>query len=367
MSSGNNLRFKRITIIWASIGIAVFASMTGYFYTVISDYSASADARHERRINPNMFEKGKTAPDDQNSKLESADIATVSAGVYIDRIYDFRFKENQWKVDFYVWFNWENETISPGDNFQIINGTILSKAKLEERKNGSENYSLYRVRALLTKFFNPRLFPNDRHLLTLGIEHGSMSEKELRFVADEDGSAISSRVKVSGYKIKKGRLVVKRHAYKTIRGDQKLLGEEKPVFSQLLYGIWIKRGGWGYYLRLHIGLFAAVIVAMVSFMATDLTSQQRFAVGAFFSSITAAYLAMSQTPNRAALSLGDAVNMMGIIAVTIAILHSVVIGVLKGTPDVSASEIKRFNRLFLCIFAGGYLVFNLLVPLASLA
>jgi hypothetical protein len=37
-----------------------------------------------------------------------------------------------WTADFYIWFNWANDAINPGENFQVVEGSIESKEKLEE-------------------------------------------------------------------------------------------------------------------------------------------------------------------------------------------------------------------------------------------
>lgn len=106
---------------------------------------------------------------------------------------------------------------------------------------GGSHYELYRITAEITKFFNIGRYPHDDHLMTILIEDTRRQRYDLRYKPDPAGSEISSRVKIPGYEIYSKQLIEKGHSYKTRRGDPKLPDSYKSTYSQLVFGIGIKR------------------------------------------------------------------------------------------------------------------------------
>ena len=77
----------------------------------------------------------------------------------------------------------------------------------------------------------------DDHLLTLRIEDAAHEIHTQIYIPDQDGSALSSRVKIPGYAIKRTDIVEKKHSYKTRRGDPRFANDDQATYSQLIYGI----------------------------------------------------------------------------------------------------------------------------------
>ena len=44
---------------------------------------------------------------------------------------EFSVKDASWTVDFYVWFRWRGDDVQPGDEFQVVDGSIESKEQEE--------------------------------------------------------------------------------------------------------------------------------------------------------------------------------------------------------------------------------------------
>ncbi|MFP6729929.1 MAG: hypothetical protein VCD50_07160 [Alphaproteobacteria bacterium] len=82
---------------------------------------------------------------------------------------------------------------------------------------------------------------------------------------DSSGSEISSRVKIPGYKVFSHRLIEKSHSYKTRRGNLLLPEDYKETYSQLTFGIGIKRASWGLYVKMFVGIFSAVCLSLLAF------------------------------------------------------------------------------------------------------
>ncbi|MFP6729928.1 MAG: hypothetical protein VCD50_07155 [Alphaproteobacteria bacterium] len=122
-------------------------------------------------MDQSKVEEGQTATETKLLNLgREPENIKVTSGIYVDRIFDVSLRSTRWKVDFYIWFVWTGPNVHPGDNFQIVNGEIISKKLLDDTDLGDEHYELYRVSAEITKFFNISRYPRDDHLMTIHIE-----------------------------------------------------------------------------------------------------------------------------------------------------------------------------------------------------
>ena len=200
----------------------------------VSASKAAADARHAARIDPNAVEPGRTAA--EMRAPAGAQPSEVKVGLYLDRVTNVSIRDTGWDADFYLWFRWTDEKISPGETFQVVDGEITSKQKVTEAVHNGEKYELYRVGAHLTKFFDVSRFPQDNHLMTIAIEDTAHQWNKQIYVVDQGMSTTSSRVQVPGYQIHSSGAAVKPHAYRTTRGDPTLEAGHQATYSQFIYG-----------------------------------------------------------------------------------------------------------------------------------
>src|SRR5262249_36544188 len=184
--------------------------------SVRGNQRAAAD-RHAARMDANADEPGVTAAD--RILPPGANPTLVSAGIYVDRILELSVKEVHWSVEFYLWFRWRGEALKSCEGFQIVDGKIENQELEVDETVAGERYQRFRVVAKITKFFDVTRFPCDEHLLTIGVEHPGYLRGELKFVADQENSVVSSRVNVPSYRLGPPTLIEKPHSYKTTRGD----------------------------------------------------------------------------------------------------------------------------------------------------
>lgn len=284
-----------------------------------------ADVKHDERISTDKYESGKTRAVWDAERLATSKPIKVESGIYVERIIDLSITDASWIADFYIWFRWTDKRVNPGKSFQVVNGEILKREKVDTDLKSNPYYALYRVKAKITKFFNPARYPRDDHLLTINIEDKKNQIYRMQYVPDTAGSAVSSRVKLHGYKIYNLRLTQKFHSYKTSRGEIKKAADNQDTFSQLIYGIWIKRPGWGNFVKMFEGLFSAVAVALLSFfIRTTTTNRISLGVGAFFAAVAATYVASRNLPNIGILTLTDVITGVAMMTVFLIIWHTII-------------------------------------------
>jgi hypothetical protein len=318
----------RLIALWCAVIMLGYAVTTVIMAEVLHHEKLDAIERHDARLSTDKVEEGRTAAETRQFDIgRQPKNITVTSGIYVDRIFDVSLRDTSWKVDFYIWFEWLGENVHPGENFQIINGEILDlqlKTKTSVPGPVVQNYELYRVTAEITKFFNISRYPRDDHLMTILVEDTKRQFYDLRFKPDVTGSDISSRVKIPGYEIFSSSLIEKPHSYRTRRGDPRLPEDYKSTYSQLVLGIDVKRGGWGLYLKMFVGIFAAVGFSMLAFFVNPAHTSPRFGigVGAFFASIASIYVISSQIPLSSEYTLTDYVTVSSVITIFLTLLTS---------------------------------------------
>ena len=355
---------------WCGLLVVAYATTTYFMSSRMAAERERAILRHQLRLDPTRSEPGKTDVETRSVDLdgEARNIA-VEAGVYVDRIYNLSIPDTRWNVDFYIWFLWSGDGIEPGKNFQVVDGAILTK-RLEvhtDTDRGAQHYELYRVTAEITKLFNIARFPLDDHLLTLRIEDTTAQHYDLWYVPDSRGSSVSSRVQIPGYVIYNAKLVEKKHSYKTRRGDPRLSLDYKATYSQLIYGISIKRGGWGLYLKMFFGFFASVAVALLAFYVRPAGYGSKFqlGVGAFFAAIASTYIVSRHVPLHDVFGLTEFVTSASLATVFLTILTSVIlVWIHDHLKDLALA--KQLDMAAHLVFLVGYVGLNVAVARSAL-
>lgn len=357
---------RQVLVVWALV-LAVFYLAAAYLAgnKVYEDKIAS-EIRQQQRLDPTTTENGKTQVNfAELASSESDSFEEVKVGIYVDRIIDISTKATAWTVDFYIWFNWQGDDVSPGESFQIIDGQIQSKTKLEEVTEAGRHYALYRVTARITKFFNVVRYPLDNHLLTIRIEDKDQLWNEFRYVPDVNGAEYSSRVKVPGYRLKEAEIINKPHAYKTSRGDPRLAADHKATYSQITYGISIDRPDWGLYFKMFQGLFASVAIAFLAFILGS-SSGERFGlgVGAFFASVGSSYVNLNELPGVGMVTLIDMANGLAMATIFLTILGSALSSrIVKGKGQLEIAQ--SFDRISLVLFVTGFVSVNVIMAVLA--
>jgi len=364
MSTTEERRFRNVAVLWFGFLVVAYVTADAYMTSALLADKEQASLRHETRFDPELTEPGKTAAETRAVDLDrEPESIVVESGIYLDRVFDISIRDSRWGADFYIWFRWTDGKGHPGENFQVVDGVIRSKSLDKSFQDGDTHYELYRVTAEITKFFSAVRFPRDDHLLTIKVEDSKHQKHDLRFVPDVAGSDLSSRARIPGYEVYRTDLVVKDHSYKTRRGDPRLPEDYKANYSQLIYGVWIKRPGWGLYVKLFLGTFASASIALLVFFISPEHAGPRFGVGvgSFFAGVASNYVISRQIPQTSTIGLPDFVTGVVLVTIFLTLLSSVISVRFHGTlgrPEL----IRRFDMAAFALFLAG--IATLMVTLA---
>jgi hypothetical protein len=323
-------------------------------------------ARHSARVSSGSSEHGQTEPATSPPPGHEHDVPReVRVGVYVDRIPQFSIIDSSWTADFYVWFNWEGADLDPGETFQIVNGDIAAKRQLEKTNVGNRYYALYRVTGTITKSFDVARFPRDDHMLTIGIEDTVNQSYQLRYVADEKGSDVSSRVTVPGYGVRSHQASVRPHSYKTSRGNPGLPTSYKATYSQFVYGVWVSRPTWGLHFKMFVVLFGAVFIAFLGSFVSSSGDRLSLVTGALFATLANMYTTAGLIPNTGVRTLADEINWLGAGFVFAAMVQAVIYEFALEKREELAGLARFYDRMSFLLMVVLYAVVNLLIPVLA--
>lgn len=355
---------RKFLVIWTA-GLLLLLVIFGWLTVGAQRRNRLASVERQHAVmDPLAAEKGVTPPD--LTLPPEANPAQVHVGLYVDRIAELSVKDASWTVDFYVWFRWRGDAVQPGNGFQIIDGWIESREKEAEYTDGDERYERYRVVAKISKPFDVSRFPRDEHLLTINIENPAYQRHQMLFVADQDNTSVSSRVRVSAYDISGTQLIEKAHSYKTTRGDPRLVSGVKSNYSQARLGISIRRPGWGFFFKMFHALYVAVTIAMLAMFIKPTNVDPRFGlgIGGLFAAVANSYVTSSLIPDTGTMTLSDIVNGLGAGMILVTVIQSTVSLHLYERLGAEALS-RRFDQLSFAVLSIGYVTLNLALPMAA--
>lgn len=255
---------------------------------------------------------GKTVPD------------TAKIGVYLFSLYDLDFPGNKVNIDFYVWFNYFNDSLNLSESYEVVNSIEFDKVGDSYEKHDSLVYRTFRCNSKLKKQWDITDFPFDKQLIEIYIEDIDNDKTRLVLVPDSAGSKIDEGVRIEGWKIKDFGVKVVDHTYETNYGDPAIPVGEYSTYSRVVVYFTLEREGGGLFFKLFIGLFISVLISLLTFFINPMDLDPRFglSVGAIFAAIASQYVISSTLPQNQRLTLVDILHDISFIFIFLCILIS---------------------------------------------
>ncbi len=286
----------------------------------------------------------------QESEVLPAD--TVKIGVYVFSIYDLDFPGNKVNMDFYVWYNYLNDSLNLTESFELVNSSEFSKVGESHDKYDSVNYSTFRCNSIIKKEWNISNFPFDKQQIELHIEDIDLDESRLVFVADTHSSKIDKDIRLEGWEIRNFGIKVEDHIYETNYGDPSIPDGDYSAYSRVIVYFTIQRDGTGLFFKLFVGLFISVLISMLTFFVNPSDLDPRFGlpVGAIFAAIASQYVISSALPQNQKLTLVDILHDVSFIYIFICILVSTLsLRLVKKGNEKASAKLDRSSFIFLAV------------------
>jgi hypothetical protein len=283
--------------------------------------------------------------------------AEVHVGIYVNRITEVSLKSNHFDVDFWIWFRWLGDTLSPLDTFDLVGGSIQSRSGEVKGESKEFHYAAVRVNAEVTQFFDVTRFPFDDHTLRIAIEDTKAEAHALVYVPDVANSGVAPDVQVPGWAVSAAAAEVAPHGYATNYGDISLPTGDASQYSRFVLPVELRRSGAGYFAKLFFGLFIAVGIALLALhiKPTDLDPRFGLPVGAIFAAVGSLYVTSSILPDTNTMTLSDRLHILAFVTIFLTLVESTIALKLWGAGnEEGAKKLDRVCfRAFAILFLGG--------------
>lgn len=278
-------------------------------------------------------------------------------GAYITSLYDLSLTNNSFSVDFWLWFNYKNDSLKPLETVEIVNAKKADKALPSTETKNKIVWATQKYNAEIKKQWNIEHFPFDRQVLEIIAEEGVKDVNFLAYEADKANSKIDKLVKLEGWKISSFDIKAKESEYQTTYGDPVLKG--KSTYAQAIITITLDRVGTGLFFKMFVGVYIAFLIGLLVFWIDpeEFDSRIGLSVGSLFAAVGNKYIVDSVLPETVVFTLVDKVHLLTFFFIFVSLLISVYTSYLHKQDKQKMA--KRTDLLGFYITTGTYLIINI--------
>jgi len=295
---------------------------------------------------------------------------TVRTGIYITSIHDIDFRQKEYTINFWVWFNYKNPDFNFEKYLEIPEAKIINTlySSLDTLDN-NRIYVLLKLQCIMRDSWKIDNFPFNRQSLRLSIENAQYDKNALVFARDTVGM-IYDRHALRGYGLDslKGwhidpdsvRITIGTRDYQTNFGDASV-GEAHVSYSAYKVKIGIQREAWGLFWKIFIGMYIAFLIAYLSFYIHLDHIEARFGltVGSLFAVVGNKYIIESSLPESSMFTLVDWLHGVTLLFISSVIATTTYVLRLKKRDEIEKAN--WFDFIFSLILLIIFLVVNVLL------
>lgn len=189
----------------------------------------------------------------------------VKTGMYIVNLSNLDLAGNTFSISMWQWFVHNSPDYKPYDTLEIVNAAAFATEAGFEEVRGDIVWSQAKFRATVHKQWNIGSYPFDRQQLIVHFEEGENDSSAIRFVADNQNSAIDAAVTLEQWNIKDFHLDAEDHVYPTTYGDPDLTGTSSYPRVSAIINL-ERKAPWLTFIKSLIGAFIGFSLAMAAFL-----------------------------------------------------------------------------------------------------
>jgi hypothetical protein len=287
---------------------------------------------------------------------------TVLTGIYITSIHDIDFRQKEYTINFWIWFNYERPEFNFTKYLEIPQAKTVSTLYSLDSTTESGKYVLLKLQCVMKDSWKINSYPFNHQNLRLTIENAQYDKSSLVFARDTVGQIYDDHA-LTGWGADSSlgwhfvpdsvKISIGTKNYETTFGDASV---EKPhmVYSAYKVKIGIQRDAWGLFWKLFLAMYIAFLIAYVSFYIhlDNIDSRFGLTVGSLFAVIGNKYIIESSLPESSSFTLVDMLHAvtLGFIVCVIAATSYVLILKKKGQVQKAANFNKRIAQMLLLVY-----------------
>jgi len=290
---------------------------------------------------------------------------TVRVGAYIISVHDINFREKEFTVRFWLWFQYANPDFDFSKQLDIPNAKSIDPPEMIVDSLNGKAWVIMKMKCTMKQSWSVHDFPFDKQHLKVQIENTLFDNRSLIFVPDVKGSQFDNKEAIDGWDITNFTVSAGTNDYETGFGDPR---PERQLqnFSTFQIEMDIQRDAWGLFLKIFLGMYIAFLIAVISFTPHPSEMEPRFGlpVGGLFAAVGNKYIIDSILPESSVFTLVDTLHALTFIGIFGTLLVSAI--ALK-QYDVGKKELsERTNRRGARIIVAAYILLNLLFLVLAL-
>jgi hypothetical protein len=238
----------------------------------------------------------------------AAEPQRTTIGIYVVQVGSIDLKNNNFAVDFWIWFRGPHRDTSPIDSFEIVDGRVHSKGPVVKKQlEGGLDYAAVRISATIHRQWDLHRYPFDDHDLEIAIEDSDLDVGRSVFIPDHQSQGMDPAVVVAGWDLVGFEHEVGVHRYPSNYGDTSIATAAEASYSRYVVRMHARRTGAARFLKVAFPLFVAVLAAWCAFFIRPKDSGPRVAVsvGALFAAAAATVAINSQLPDISYATVSD--------------------------------------------------------------
>lgn len=256
-----------------------------------------------------------------NSFVRTAD-DTCKVGIYINSLTDFNISDQSFSSDFWMWFNYKNDSLQFNDALEVTNSKSSSFTNYSKMKKDGINWDMMKFSAVVFKEWDVSSFPFDKQKLTLHIDHTIYDTKKLAFITDAGNSAIDSNLLLSNWKIDSLAFYVNNQTYNTTFGDPVIKGSS--TYPSVTADIYLTReNSWNTLFKMLTGVYVAFSIVLLAFFVKP-SDRLGLCVGGLFAAVGNKYIIESVVPSTVSNTLFDNIHNITFIAIFVILVVAVI-------------------------------------------
>lgn len=247
---------------------------------------------------------------------------TCKVGIYFNSLTDFNISDQSFSADFWMWFNYKNDSLQFNDAVEVTNSKSTSFSNYAKMKKDSINWDMMKFNSVVFKEWDVTAFPFDKQKLTLHIDHTIYDTKKLSFVTDNGNSSIDSNLVLSNWKIDSLAFYVNNQTYNTTFGDPVIKGSS--TYPSVTADIYLTReNSWNTLFKMLTGVYVAFSIVLLAFFVKP-SDRLGLCVGGLFAAVGNKYIIESAVPSTVSNTLFDNIHNITFIAIFVILVVAVI-------------------------------------------
>lgn len=301
-------------------------------------------------------------------KSNAQDVApdSVRTGIYITSIHDIDFRQKEYAINFWVWFNYKNRSLDFSKYLEIPQAKTMSILySMTDTSDVDRTYVLLKLQCTMKDNWKINNFPFNRQNLRFSIENSQYDNSSLVFVKDSVGESYDKHAlngygkdSLNGWNIDPDsfKISITNRAYESAFGDPSI--QPHMEYSAYKVKIGITRSAWGMFFKIFLGMYVAFLIAYVCFYIHSDGIDARFglSVGALFAVVGNKYVIESSLPESSTFTLVDQLH--GLTLLVIFIVIAATTRCLKLIKENKKEKALQFDIIVRRIVLIAYLALN---------